>query len=85
VREGLTAVLSIKVREPQFEGQTKTKLGNSEVEGAVRAVVNEMLGSYLEEHPRVANIVVEKACPRPEPARPRGRRGISRARRTRST
>jgi DNA gyrase subunit B len=61
VREGLTAVLSVKVREPQFEGQTKTKLGNSEVEGTVRTVVNEMLGGYLEEHPRVANIVIEKA------------------------
>ncbi|HEX5830405.1 MAG TPA: ATP-binding protein, partial [Gemmatimonadaceae bacterium] len=61
VREGLTAVLSVKVREPQFEGQTKTKLGNSEAEGAVRVVVNELLGQYLEEHPRVANIVVEKA------------------------
>jgi DNA gyrase subunit B len=61
VREGLTAVLSIKVHEPQFEGQTKTKLGNSEVEGAVKTVVNELLGSYLEEHPRVANIVVEKS------------------------
>ncbi len=61
VREGLTAVLSVKVREPQFEGQTKTKLGNSEVEGAVKTVVNEMLGAFLEEHPRVANIVIEKA------------------------
>jgi DNA gyrase subunit B len=61
VREGLTAVLSVKVREPQFEGQTKTKLGNSEVEGAVKGVVNEQLASYLEEHPRVANIVIEKA------------------------
>ena len=61
VREGLTAVLSVKVREPQFEGQTKTKLGNSEVEGAVKGVVNEQLGAYLEEHPRVANIVIEKA------------------------
>jgi DNA gyrase subunit B len=61
VREGLTAVLSVKVREPQFEGQTKTKLGNSEVEGAVKSVVNEMLGAYLDEHPRVANIVIEKA------------------------
>src|SRR5688500_3621125 len=61
VREGLTAVLSVKVREPQFEGQTKTKLGNSEVEGAVKSVVNEMLGAYLEEHPRVANIIIEKA------------------------
>jgi DNA gyrase subunit B len=61
VREGLTAVLSIKVREPQFEGQTKTKLGNSEAEGAVRSVVQELLGQYLEEHPRWANVVVEKA------------------------
>jgi DNA gyrase subunit B len=61
VREGLTAVLSVKVREPQFEGQTKTKLGNSEVESAVKTVVNEWLGAYLEEHPRTANIVIEKA------------------------
>jgi DNA gyrase subunit B len=61
VREGLTGVLSVKVREPQFEGQTKTKLGNSEVEGAVKTVVNEWLGAYLEEHPRTANIVIEKA------------------------
>ena len=61
VREGLTAVLSVKVREPQFEGQTKTKLGNSEVESAVKTVVNERLAAYLEEHPRTANIVIEKA------------------------
>jgi DNA gyrase subunit B len=61
VREGITAVLSVKVREPQFEGQTKTKLGNSEAEGAVRSVINEYLAAYLEEHPRSANIVVEKA------------------------
>ncbi len=61
VREGLTAVLSVKVREPQFEGQTKTKLGNSEAEGAVRSVVNELLSTYLEEHPRTANAIVEKA------------------------
>ena len=61
VREGLTAVLSVKVREPQFEGQTKTKLGNSEAESAVKTVVNEFLGSYLDEHPRSANIIVEKA------------------------
>ncbi len=61
VREGLTAVLSVKVREPQFEGQTKTKLGNSEVETAVKTVVNEHLATYLEEHPRSANIIVEKA------------------------
>ena len=61
VREGLTAVLSVKVREPQFEGQTKTKLGNSEAESAVKTVVNEWLGAYLDEHPRSANIIVEKA------------------------
>ena len=61
VREGLTAVLSVKVREPQFEGQTKTKLGNSEAEGAIRSVVLELLGQYLDEHPRSANIIVEKA------------------------
>ena len=61
VREGLVAVLSVKVKEPQFEGQTKTKLGNSEVESAVKAVANEWLGAYLEEHPRTANIVIEKA------------------------
>jgi DNA gyrase subunit B len=61
VREGLTAVLSVKVREPQFEGQTKTKLGNSEVETAVKTMVNEWLGGYLDEHPRVANIIIEKA------------------------
>ena len=61
VREGLTAVLSVKVREPQFEGQTKTKLGNSEVETAVKSVVNEYLAAYLDEHPRSANIIVEKA------------------------
>jgi DNA gyrase subunit B len=61
VREGLTAVLSVKIREPQFEGQTKTKLGNSEAEGAVKTFVNELLGQYLEEHPRFSNIVIEKA------------------------
>src|SRR3954464_5493062 len=61
VREGLTAVLSVKVREPQFEGQTKTKLGNSEVESAVKTLVNEWLAAFLEEHPRVANAVIDKA------------------------
>ena len=61
VREGLAAVISVKVREPQFEGQTKTKLGNSEAESAVKSCVNEVLAAYLEEHPRVANIVIEKA------------------------
>ncbi|MGI8510526.1 MAG: DNA topoisomerase (ATP-hydrolyzing) subunit B [Gemmatimonadaceae bacterium] len=61
VREGLTAVLSIKIHEPQFEGQTKTKLGNSEAEGAVKSVMNELLNRYLDEHPKVANIIIEKA------------------------
>ncbi|MBC8086089.1 MAG: hypothetical protein H7Z40_02405 [Phycisphaerae bacterium] len=61
VREGLTAVLSVKVREPQFEGQTKTKLGNSEAEGAVRSVVSELLSQYLDEHPKTANIIIDKA------------------------
>ncbi|HLG06560.1 MAG TPA: DNA topoisomerase (ATP-hydrolyzing) subunit B [Gemmatimonadales bacterium] len=61
IREGLTCVLHVKVKEPQFEGQTKTKLGNSEVEGIVKQVINEHLGSYLEEHPGVARAVIEKA------------------------
>ncbi|MFR8552179.1 MAG: hypothetical protein ACLVEU_00535 [Bacteroides cellulosilyticus] len=59
-REGLTAVISIKVAEPQFEGQTKTKLGNSEVMGAVDQAVGEALGYYLEEHPKEAKIIVDK-------------------------
>ena len=61
VREGLTAVLSVKVREPQFEGQTKTKLGNSEAEGAVKSVVQELLSQYLQENPKVANTIIDKA------------------------
>src|SRR5215218_6189455 len=61
VREGLTCVLSVKVKEPQFEGQTKTKLGNSEVKGAVESVVAEKLGEFLEEHPGVARAIIEKA------------------------
>jgi DNA gyrase subunit B len=61
VREGMTCVLHVKVKEPQFEGQTKTKLGNSEVEGIVRQVVNEHLGTYLEEHPPVVRAVLDKA------------------------
>lgn len=59
-REGLTAVISVKVQEPQFEGQTKTKLGNSEVAGAVDRIVGEMLNNYLEEHPNEARIIVQK-------------------------
>ncbi len=59
-REGLTAVISIKVAEPQFEGQTKTKLGNNEVMGAVDMAVGEALGNYLEEHPKEAKTIVDK-------------------------
>ena len=59
-REGLTAVISIKVAEPQFEGQTKTKLGNNEVQGAVQQAVNEALADYLEEHPDEAKRICEK-------------------------
>lgn len=59
-REGLTAIISVKVMEPQFEGQTKTKLGNSEVSGAVDKIVGEMLTNYLEEHPNEAKTIVEK-------------------------
>ncbi|MCR4658805.1 MAG: DNA topoisomerase (ATP-hydrolyzing) subunit B [Bacteroidales bacterium] len=59
-REGLTAIISVKVAEPQFEGQTKTKLGNTEVRGAVDSAVSEMLENYLEEHPNEARTIVEK-------------------------
>ena len=59
-REGLTAVISIKVAEPQFEGQTKTKLGNNEVMGSVDTAVSEVLGNYLEEHPNAAKTIIEK-------------------------
>ncbi|HET6567312.1 MAG TPA: DNA topoisomerase (ATP-hydrolyzing) subunit B [Rhodothermales bacterium] len=59
-REGLTAVLSVKVPEPQFEGQTKTKLGNSDVEGIVASIVHEKLGQWLEDHPREARRIVDK-------------------------
>ena len=60
VREGLTAIVSVKLSEPQFEGQTKGKLGNAEMAGAVQSVVNEALGAYLEENPQVAKRVIEK-------------------------
>ena len=60
-REGLTAVISVQVPDPQFEGQTKTKLGNSEVEGIVASVVNEQLGTFFEEHPSIARRIIEKA------------------------
>ena len=61
IREGLTAVISVKVPEPQFEGQTKTKLGNSEVRSIVDTVVSEGLGTYLEENPSVAKVILEKS------------------------
>ena len=60
IREGITAVISVKVKEPQFEGQTKTKLGNSEVTGIVQSAVNDALSSFLEENPQVAKAILEK-------------------------
>ena len=60
IREGITAVVSVKVKEPQFEGQTKTKLGNSEVTGVVQSMVNEALSTFLEENPSVAKSILEK-------------------------
>ncbi|MFH0867731.1 MAG: DNA topoisomerase (ATP-hydrolyzing) subunit B [Candidatus Woesearchaeota archaeon] len=60
VREGLTTVISVQLQEPQFEGQTKTKLGNSEVRGIVESLVNENLGTFLEEDPSTAKLIVEK-------------------------
>ncbi len=60
IREGITAVISVKVKEPQFEGQTKTKLGNSEVTGVVMSMMNESLANFLEENPNVAKAVLEK-------------------------
>ena len=61
VREGLAAVLSVKVPEPQFQGQTKTKLGNSEVKGIVDSIVSEALSIFLEENPKTANIIIDKS------------------------
>ncbi len=61
IREGITAVLSVKIPDPQFEGQTKTKLGNGEVEGIVQQIVNDELGTYFEENPNVARTIIEKA------------------------
>ena len=60
IREGITAVISVKVKEPQFEGQTKTKLGNSEVAGIVQSMVNDKLSTFLEENPNVAKAILEK-------------------------
>ena len=61
VREGLTAVVSVKISDPQFEGQTKTKLGNSEVRGVVDSIVTEGVGTFLEENPAVGKIIIDKA------------------------
>jgi DNA gyrase subunit B len=61
IREGMTAVISVKIPRPQFEGQTKTKLGNTEVKGIIEAIVNDRLGAYLEENPAVARRIVSKA------------------------
>ena len=61
IREGLTAVISVKIPRPQFEGQTKTKLGNTEVKGIVEAIVNDKLGSFLEENPAIAKRILGKA------------------------
>ena len=61
IREGLTAIVSIKIEEPQFEGQTKQKLGNSEARGAVESIVSEQLMIYLEQHPQIAKLILEKS------------------------
>jgi len=61
IREGLTAVVSVKIEDPQFEGQTKTKLGNSEVRGIVDSIVGEKVGTFLEENPNVSKMIVDKA------------------------
>ncbi len=61
IREGLTAVISVKLPNPQFEGQTKTKLGNSEIKGIIESMVNETLGTYFEENPQVARRIIEKS------------------------
>ncbi|MCL5987113.1 MAG: DNA topoisomerase (ATP-hydrolyzing) subunit B [Actinobacteria bacterium] len=61
IREGLVAIISVRLREPQFEGQTKTKLGNSDIKGFVESMVNTKFGEYLEEHPKEARLIVSKA------------------------
>ncbi|MBI2416648.1 MAG: DNA topoisomerase (ATP-hydrolyzing) subunit B [Ignavibacteriales bacterium] len=79
-REGLTGVISVKVREPQFEGQTKTKLGNSEIKSAVETMVNEKLGEFLEENPAIGKKIIEK-CVRAAEVREAARKARDLARR----
>ena len=79
-REGLTAVISVKVAEPQFEGQTKTKLGNSETRSAVETIIGEKLGDFLEENPSIAKKIIEK-CTRAAEARLAARKARDLARR----
>ena len=73
VREGLTAIISVKLEEPQFEGQTKTKLGNSEIRGIVESIASEMMQVYLEENPNQAKVIIEK-CVRSAKAREAARK-----------
>ena len=80
IREGVTAVISVKVKEPQFEGQTKTKLGNSEVAGVVQSVMNEKLAEYLEENPKIAKLIIDK-CISASRAREAARKARETARR----
>ena len=83
IREGLTAVVSVKVKDPQFEGQTKTKLGNSNVSGVVQSVVTDTLTAYLEENPKVAKIMLEK-CISAQRAREAARKARENARKKNS-
>ena len=84
IREGIAVVISCKVPNPQFEGQTKTKLGNSEVEGIVESTVNEGLGKFFEENSSVANKIIEKRCSPPRRAKPPAKPATSRAAKERS-
>lgn len=77
IREGLTAIISIKIEEPQFEGQTKQKLGNSEARGAVDSVVSEQLTYFLEQNPTVAKNICENHCSRSARGKRREKRVIS--------